>query len=471
MAKHMNLVWFRNDLRLSDNPALHHALETGNDTIALYIMNPKQHQIHGESPHKWDFIQAHVKDLRKRLAKLGVPMLVETAAEFSDVPKVVETLLNNHKISGVFWNRNYWTNELQRDEQVTELLKAQDIETHQYHSNYLLPPGTVTKDDDTMYQVFTPYKNKYIERIKSEYAQPLSVPEKISQSIGVDDNNDIEHQFTVDHVGQAMVEMWPIGEVAANQRLKSFTHDNDYKEERDYPAIDGTSSLSPYLAIGVLSAKQCLAHMLKDQGESAFESTWVSELVWRDFYNDLMFHFPKLAKHQTFKEDAIDYWQQNEKVFESWQQGKTGFPLIDAGMRQLLKEGWMHNRVRMLVASFLTKLCLIDWRKGEAHFMAHLLDGDLASNNGGWQWSSATGCDAAPYFRIFNPTTQSKKFDPDGTYIKHYVPELAEVDVKEIQDPKPETRKTCDYPQPVIDYKQSRADALSWFKDNPMANK
>jgi deoxyribodipyrimidine photo-lyase len=185
--------------------------------------------------------------------------------------------------------------------------------------------------------------------------------------------------------------------------------------ERDFPAIDGTSSISPYLAMGVLSARQCLAYALKSQGENAFYSTWVAELIWRDFYNDLMFEYPKLAKHQTFKPQAVDHWQHKPDLFKQWQTGQTGFPIVDAGMRQLLEEGWMHNRVRMVVASFLSKLCLIDWRMGEAHFMAHLLDGDLASNNGGWQWSSATGCDAAPYFRIFNPTTQSKKFDPDGT--------------------------------------------------------
>lgn len=464
----MNLVWFRNDLRLADNPALSHALDSDKDTIAIYILNPEQHQIHGEAPHKLKFIQAHVNDLISRLEKLNIPLIVETAPTFEDVSAVFKTVVKNHKINHVFWNENYWVNEIKRDEQIEELLASNDIEIHQYHANYLLHPGTVTKDDGSMYQVFTPYKTKYIDRIKADYQQPLSVPDSQDRDTGVESSDVIEHQFIQESVGQDMVDMWPIGEVAANQRLKSFTQDNDYKEERDYPAIDGTSSLSPYLAIGVISAKQCLAHMLKEQGESAFESTWVSELIWRDFYNDLMFHFPKLAKHKTFKEDAVDYWQQDKCLFKAWQQGKTGFPIIDAGMRQLLQEGWMHNRVRMLVASFLTKLCLIDWRQGEAHFMAHLLDGDLASNNGGWQWSSATGCDAAPYFRIFNPTTQSKKFDPDGTYIRTYVHELKYVEAKEIHDPKVEIRKNCDYPNPVIDYKAARANALSWFKDNPM---
>ena len=462
----MNLIWFRNDLRMADNPALNHALNDDIKSIALFVLTPGQHQAHGEAPQKFEFIKAHVKNLAMRLEKIGIQSIIYTAADFTQVAAVFEKVIADYPIKKVYFNRSYWPNEQRRDESVTDALQQQNIQVHTYHSNYLLPPGTVRKADGNMYHVFTPYKNKFIEHLKSSYQLPLSMPQKVNTEVSL--NKDFDWSQVEYTLADKLNQLWPVGEVAATDRLKHFVQDNDYQQERDYPAIDGTSSISPYLAIGVLSARQCLAHSLKVQGEDAFYSTWVAELIWRDFYNDLMFEYPKLAKHQTFKPHAVDHWHHSPEIFKQWQAGQTGFPIVDAGMRQLLQEGWMHNRVRMVVASFLTKLCLIDWRKGEAHFMAHLLDGDLASNNGGWQWSSATGCDAAPYFRIFNPTTQSKKFDPDGTYIKTYVPELKDVKVKEIHDPKAETRDACDYAQPVIDYKAARAEALSWFKDNPV---
>lgn len=453
----MNLVWFRNDLRLADNPALYHALEKQQNTVALFILTPKQHQIHGEAPQKLEFIKAHVKNLCQRLKKLNVETIIRTVPTFNEIPSVFQRLLNELPIKSVSFNHNYWLNEQKRDEAVIKLLKDNSIKVQQYHSHYLLPPGSVRKANGEMYHVFTPYKNKFIEALKQQYQIPLGVPKPVVENAEINIKND---EYDIDF----KLKQWPVCEQKVTKRLKSFLQNNNYRQERDYPAIDSTSGLSPYLAIGVITARQCLAHALKQQGEQAFYSTWVSELIWRDFYNDLMFEYPKLAKHKAFKSDAKDEWLHQSDLFEKWQQGQTGFPLVDAGMRQLLKEGWMHNRVRMVVASFLCKLCLIDWRLGEAHFMAHLLDGDLASNNGGWQWSSATGCDAAPYFRIFNPTTQSKKFDPDGTYIRTYVPELQSVNAKEIHDPKPETRQHIHYPEPMIDYKIARQQALDWFK-------
>lgn len=460
----MNLVWFRNDLRLADHPALAHALKNGNKTIALYVLHTKQHQIHGESPNKLNFIKSHVKDLRKRLKNIGITLLVQEVPLYKDITNVFRRVLNAYSIQSVFMNNSYWVNEVDRDRKVLKLLKIENIKVNQFHANYLLPPGSVRKSDGSMYHVFTPFKKKYVEHIKSSYQLPLPIPKKTIDSIEVNQPLDDIGILKQCDLPKHMQNIWPIGEVAANEKLKQFVFDNDYSNERDFPAIKGTSSLSPYLAIGVVSAQQCLAYMLKQIGEEAFYSTWVSELIWRDFYNDLMFEYPRLAKHKTFKPDAVDHWHENDDLFKKWQQGQTGFPIVDAGMRQLLKEGWMHNRVRMIVASFLTKLCLIDWRKGEAHFMAHLLDGDLASNNGGWQWSSATGCDAAPYFRIFNPTAQSKKFDPDGTYIRKYVPELEEMNAQSIHEPDSASRNQCGYVEPVINYKLARADALAWFK-------
>ncbi len=466
----LNLIWFRNDLRLADNPALNYAMQEGKKTVALFIIHPSQHEHHGEGPAKLEFFKAHVLDLVERLKKLGVRSIVKTLPWFDDVAAYLTQLVETESFKSIFWNRSYWFNELQRDQQVTTALQSLGIKVNAYHSNYLLPPGSVKKGDGSMYHVFTPYKNKFIEIMKANYALPLPIPRGVVHKNSDDSNSKlIDHQFNNDNFPADLIDMWPIGEVAAAARLKAFVQHNDYHQERDFPAIAGTSSVSPYLAIGVISANQCLAYMLKADGESAFHSTWVAELIWRDFYNDLMSEYPRLAKHQTFKPQAVDHWHHNPELFKKWQEGQTGFPIVDAGMRQLLQEGWMHNRVRMIVASFLSKLCLIDWRLGEAHFMAHLLDGDLASNNGGWQWSSATGCDAAPYFRIFNPTTQSKKFDHEGIYIKKYVPELNELEGKEIHDPAAETRQRCSYPEPAIDYKAARTGALSWYKDNPLA--
>ncbi len=451
----MNLVWFRMDLRLADHPALYHALADNKNTLALFVLNPQQHQIHGEAAQKYEFIKSHINDLVGRLASLGVASLVHEVPDYDDVPELFERLLNQYQIEHVFMNTSYWFNEIKRDNNVKAVLKQSGIHISSYHSNYLLPPGTVRKADGSMYHVFTPYKNKFIQILKEQYRLPLPLPN--AQAIG-----------EVVAVEPAKVDFklsqWPIGEQAVGQRIKSFVQQADYQAERDFPATEGTSRLSPYLCLGVISAQQCLAHALKQQAEAAFHSTWVAELIWRDFYNDLMYQYPHLAKHKAFKPDAKDQWIDHPDLLASWEAGQTGFPIVDAGMRQLLSEGWMHNRVRMIVASFLSKLCLIDWRFGEAHFMRHLLDGDLASNNGGWQWSSATGCDAAPYFRIFNPTTQSKKFDPDGTYIKQYVPELAAVSGAEIHDPTAPTRAAAGYPEAVIDYKLARQQALAWFK-------
>jgi len=457
----IHLVWFRQDLRLSDHPALYHAMAEGDPVVALFTAHPQQHERHSEAPLKYDFYLAHVLDLVDRLKKLGVGSVIKELPWFDDVPAFLSDLCAQLPVKHLSYHASYWPNEVKRDQQVVKVLTEQGVNCHSYHATNLLKPGTVRKSDGNMYHVFTPYKNKYLEALKANHQWPLPVPAPQTENttelpelkqLGDEVNVDFDHA------------KWPVGEAAAVQRLKDFVVDNDYQKYRDLPAIRGTSRLSPYLFNGAISVKTCLAHQLKQEGEAAFDSTWVSELIWRDFYHDLMFEYPKLAKHQTFKEDAVDEWLNQPEVFEQWQQGQTGFPIVDAGMRQMLAEGWMHNRVRMIVASFLTKLCLIDWRLGEAHFMQHLLDGDLASNNGGWQWSSATGCDAAPYFRIFNPTTQSKKFDPEGEYIKKYVPELRDCDAKTIHDPAVGTRQQLGYPEPIIDYKSARQQALDWFK-------
>ncbi len=449
----MILVWLRNDLRLADNPALWHACEQKKPIILLFCHCDEQDQFHHESEIKRAFRKAHVSDLSHRVQQAGITWIEHKTPKYHDVAKILLSICLEQDVTAVYLNKSYLVNEQIRDREVKALLQSNEITIHEYDANYLMPPGSVRKDDGRMYHVFTPYKKQMLAVLYNQYQGPKPMP-----SIFVECKQRSAKRDPV------TISEWIVGERHAHQLLKRFVQDNHYAAERDRPDLNSTSRLSPYLSIGVLSARHCLAHALKHQGEGAFESTWVSELIWRDFYADLCFEYPHLVKHQTFKPSAVDEWQNNEAWFEQWQAGQTGFPIIDAGMRQLKKTGWMHNRVRMLTASFLTKLCLIDWRWGERHFMEHLIDGDFASNNGGWQWSSATGCDAAPYFRIFNPTLQSKKFDPDGTYIKKYVPELRSLNSKDIHEPSISQRSHCHYPEPIIDYRTQRLLSLDWLK-------
>ncbi|WP_395376975.1 cryptochrome/photolyase family protein [Marinicella sp. W31] len=452
-----NIVWFRRDLRLADNPALTAAINSGRPVVALFIDYTQQHQLHDEAPIKIDFMRANINSLVKRLTQLNIPSLVKRVKTFNDVPDLMKKLIQQHDISSIHLNKEYLLDEHNRDTSVANLCHQHAIDIHMYDANYLLAPGSVIKDDGSLYQVFTPYKKRYIQRLNQDFPTPLPFPKPVEKKTEISAASTLEHNYCSDQ--------WPASEKQAHQILKAFLNDNDYAQERDYPDKPGTSSLSPYLACGILSARQCFAQATRYDGE-AIHSTWVSELIWREFYRDLIFHRPELCKHKPFKTDAADHWQNDPSLIAAWQNGKTGFPIVDAGMRQLNTTGWMHNRVRMITASFLTKLCLVDWRIGEKYFMQKLIDGDFASNNGGWQWSSASGADAAPYFRIFNPTTQSQKFDAQGDYIKTYVPELAELNSKDIHNPKIDQRNHCGYAHAVIDYPSSRKKSLEWFKAN-----
>lgn len=270
---------------------------------------------------------------------------------------------------------------------------------------------------------------------------------------------------------------WGAGEKEAQKKLKVFCQDKiyDYHKNRDCPNIDGTSQLSPYLAQGVISPRQCITAALEACNIADIDamkkidgaSTWISELIWRDFYNHIIYFHPDICRHKPFKlkTDNIP-WRYDDKLLEAWKSGMTGFPVVGAGMRQLLQTGWMHNRLRMVTAMFLSKILLLDWRLGENHFMGYLIDADFAANNGGWQWCASTGTDAVPYFRIFNPTTQGQRFDPAGDFIRQFCPELAHLDSKAIHNPfafgvKPNELK---YPQPIVDYKLMRQSTIDLFK-------
>lgn len=286
------------------------------------------------------------------------------------------------------------------------------------------PPGTVLTGSGEMFKVFTPFKKAWLKLFSDQRFNFQHWPLE-KRSAG---------DFTTPSFFAMTMESqkWPVDDESIVAVVNRFIKDKltDYQGDRDFPAIKGTSGLSPYLALGIISPKQLLTQIQLDNPEvlerpSQPEFCWINEIIWREFYRHLIVAFPKLCKGSNFNEkyDAVA-WQSDPEVFQLWCEGQTGYPIVDAAMRQLNKTGWMHNRLRMIVASFLTKHLLIDWRQGEAYFMSKLIDGDLASNNGGWQWAASTGCDAQPYFRIFNPITQSEKFDPDGTFIRTYVPEL-----------------------------------------------
>ncbi len=469
------LLWLRNDLRIQDNTALAAALQAG-PTVAVFLLSPEQWLAHDDAACKVDFWLRNLVELQKSLATLNVPLLNPYDAEWQQAPEVLAELCQQLNISAVQVNTEYGIHESQRDLAVGALLVDQGILFHNHFDQLLFKPGSVLTQTGTYFKVFSQFKKICYQRLYDYLPETIATP-KAQAALDIASDaipNAVAGFAATDPSVQAL---WPAGEQAAQQRLQTFAEQaiDDYLDHRDIPALPGTSQLSAYLAAGVISVRQCLhAALAANQGE--FDSgkpgvvTWINELLWREFYKHILVGYPKVSRSRAFKpETEFLAWRHSPKDLLAWQQGRTGFPIIDAAMRQLLATGWMHNRLRMVVAMFLTKNLLIDWREGERFFMQHLIDGDLAANNGGWQWSASTGTDAVPYFRIFNPISQSQRFDPKGTFIRHWVPELKHLSDKEIHQPKLLTGLfgTADYPKPIVDLSASRQRALSAFKDLP----
>ncbi|HEY9030813.1 MAG TPA: FAD-binding domain-containing protein [Kangiella sp.] len=455
MSKKINLVWFRNDLRVGDNPALFYAAEKGT-VIGIYLEPVEQREAHDDAPCKVGFINDTVKELRKQLNKLNIPLHSFKVIDYQQSVEKIEQLVEEFKADGVYFNNEYPLNEKARDDQLEKQLQGKGLEVNRFDGDVIIPPSSVSTGKGEPYKVFTPYKKAWIEFHKTQGISPLREPDK--------QDFKIEQQHEYDFAQEYREELWQAGEKAARDKLNEFLPKAGYyKERRDIPSVKGTSMLSPYLAVGAISAKQCIEALLEwhegDQ-EAFYQDTWLSEMIWREFYRQIIIDNPQISRHQPFKSDAKEVWNGQHELFVKWCKGETGFPLIDAAMRQLIQTGWMHNRLRMNVAMFLNKLCLIDWREGEAFFMRQLIDGDFASNNGGWQWCSSTGADGAPYFRIMSPITQSQRFDPEGNFIRKLVPELASLSDKDIHFPNSEQRKELGYPEPIIDYKAARKTAL-----------
>jgi deoxyribodipyrimidine photo-lyase len=459
----MNLIWFRNDLRIIDNPALCHAMNEG-QCQAIYISTPQQWQQHDMAPIQADLIERHLNVLSEQLSTLGISLIHIESSDFSQQINVLNHYCSQHNIGTVFANSEIELNERQRDQQLLD----SGLPLTLFEADVIINKGSVLNGQQTMYKVFTPFRNAWLKRLKSHFFTLSPVPEKQK-------SHEITNTNITLNYPKKNSEKWPLAHAILDQVFPRFIHEkhDNYQQARDFPGQKGTSGLSPYLAIGAISAKtlvnqllQSYPHLLDDSSHPHF--CWLNELAWRDFYKHLIFHHPELCKHQNFqkKYDALQ-WPSNPAYFDAWCQGKTGYPLVDAAMRQLLTTGWMHNRLRMVVASFLTKHLLVDWRLGEKFFMQHLIDGDFSANNGGWQWAASTGCDAQPYFRIFNPIRQSERFDPNGDFIRKYLPELENVPNKQIHFPHAYLQKNQQdnvYWPAIVEHKGARENALAFYK-------
>ena len=478
MSNVNQLIWFRQDLRVRDHAALWHACQQG-PSIGLIILSPEQWKIHHDAPIKINFYLRQLQQLKKELEQLNIPLIIQVIPYWKDIADYICELTQQLHIENVYSNIEVGVNELKRDKTVQQALNQQGKELFLFHDRTIFPLCSIRNQSQQPYQVFGAFKKACYSKLDiSGLPQCYPIPEKQKAKPEPDSNikilslEDVEKNFD-SSISKDQQNLWPTGEDFALEQLDLFIEDHlsNYKLERDFPNVKGTSQLSPYLNLGILSIRQCLQALFRAEHGNFHltnegQQTWLDELLWREFYQHILFDFPHVSKHIPFKKDTQKIkWNHNPEHLTAWQTGQTGIPIIDAGMRQLQKTGWMHNRVRMITAMFLCKNLLIDWRIGEQWFMEHLIDGDLAANNGGWQWCASTGTDAVPYFRIFNPIAQSKKFDPNGDYIRQWVDELAHLDNKVIHEPySSKTPLQLNYPKPIVDLKETRLKAIETFK-------
>ncbi len=467
------LVWLRTDLRVTDNTALTAAMNAG-PTLALYLITPGQWLAHDDAACKVDFWLRNLAELSARLAELNVPLLIRYIEDWQAAPTEISDLCRTHGIAAVHVNDEYGVNEQRRDEAVALALRQTSSTLRRHLDQLLFAPGSITTLSGGYFKVFSQFRKVCHARLNHSLPACLPVPPRqASLSIASDPVPTTVRGFAPPD--DYLPSLWPAGESFARKRLAIFAEDDldDYQQRRDFPAEPGTSQLSAYLTAGVVSPRQCLhAALSANQGELESGSpgavTWINELLWREFYKHILVGYPWVSMGRAFRRETEALpWRHAPDELAAWQQGRTGFPIIDAAMRQLLATGWMHNRLRMITAMFLSKNLLIDWREGERWFMQHLIDGDLAANNGGWQWSASTGTDSVPYFRLFNPLSQSSRFDPEGIFLRRWLPELVNLDKRDIHSPTKlnDLFATVDYPPPMTDLSMSRERALSAFRN------
>ncbi|SNC59116.1 deoxyribodipyrimidine photo-lyase [Sodalis endosymbiont of Henestaris halophilus] len=466
-----NLVWLRNDLRLRDNAALHFACKDPYaQVLVVFIATPQQWQKHDMSPRQAEFIRQHLCYLAAEFAKLGITMHYHQCEDFTDQLDWLAAFCQFEQVDHIFYNYQYEFNERERDRQLARRLGNKTL-CQGFDDGVLMPLYSINNSNQQMYKVYTPFRNAFLRRLEEQDLACLPPPAPRARAA-------VDKICTItpfDYPTIVPGQDYPVGEEAALSRLRTFCHEQhllNYHYGCDIPALEVTSRLSAWLAIGVLSPRQCYQQLYQQflhvlTFRQSFVFTWFNKLIWRDFYRHIMAAWPALCRNQPFLSWAryVD-WQQNDNLFDAWCSGLTGYPIVDAAMRQLVNTGWIHNRLRMISASFLVKDLLIDWRRGERYFMLQLIDSDLAANNGGWQWVASTGTDAAPYFRVFNPTTQGKRFDPGGAFIRRWLPELRRVPDIYLHQPNlwPGAQHTgLDYPQPIVDHNKARARVLDVY--------
>ena len=424
----MNIFWFRRDLRLDDNHALFRALQTGNPVQCIFIFDDNILDELPADDARVNFIYQSLKTIHLKLKDHGSSLLVLKGNPIDEFEK----LFANSSITGVYTNHDYEPYAIERDDLVQELSKSRDIPFNTYKDQVIFEKSEVVKDDGKPYTVYTPFMKKWTARLTDKDLESFDNLSLLSQL------NKSDFNFPdLDALGFKKSDIQVLAFDLGDGIITS------YEKTRNFPFLKGTSNISPHLRFGTVSIRR-IASLAKQKN-----FVYLKELIWREFFMQILYHFPQVVQ-QSFrpKYDKIP-WRNNNEEYEKWCLGETGYPMVDAGMRQLNATGYMHNRVRMVVASFLCKHLLIDWRWGESYFAKKLLDYELSSNNGNWQWAAGTGCDAAPYFRVFNPTTQIQKFDKDLLYIRKWIPEL----------------DSLSYPTPIVEHKMARERAIATYKE------
>ena len=462
------IMWFRNDLRLSDNRALNAALRSGSPVIPLFILDRNILDGDRTGVPRTNFLREALVSLDRSLQAQGGKLLVGEGRPEAFIPRLIQ----ESGATALYFNRDYSPYALRRDAAVAA---AVPVPVHRFDDRLLVAPGDVMKADGSPYTVFTPFKRQWLTLPKPA---PEPEPHDGAHLVSIQDRLPLA-LITLDVLGIGATFTVPdASEREAQRRLRDFVSgpNHDYERGRNRlsantdDAVPGTSCLSAYFHLGILSVRAAYQAAL-DAGQQAADDaarqsvdTWIGELAWREFYQHILFHFP----HVVTKSFRPDYdrleWRDSPDDLQAWKAEQTGYPIVDTAMRQLRQTGWMPNRARMIVASFLTRHLLIDWREGERHFMRWLIDGDVAANNGGWQWAAGTGTDAQPYFRIFNPELQGRKFDPDGAYIRRWVPELRAVEAAALHAPWELSQPPTGYPPPIVDHAFARQRALNAYR-------
>lgn len=468
------LMWFRRDLRCADNAALYAALKSARRVYCIFLYDTDiLDALPSRADRRVEFIWQSVAELDRELAARGGRLITLHGSARTAIPGLAATL----GVQAVYANHDYEPAAVARDAAVAQALARAGSEFLTRKDQVIFEKDEILTQGGTPFSVFTPYKNAWLKKLEPFFLRAYPIDQYAGNLARAPGNFKALALADLGFEATNLQALGIAGGAAAAQKLFAdfVPRMARYRDSRDFPAQQGPSYLSVHLRFGTISIRELVRAAWPGAGGTSGEgaATWLSELIWRDFYFMILHHHPRVVSH-AFKPayDAIR-WPNDPALFAAWREGRTGYPIVDAAMRQINQTGYMHNRLRMIAASFLVKDLLVDWRRGEKYFADHLNDFDLAANNGGWQWAASTGCDAQPYFRIFNPVTQSEKFDPDGAFIRKYVPELARCSARAIHAPwtmSPDEQRAAgvmigrDYPAPVVDHAAARARALELFK-------